>query len=88
MYLNQPRQMAACFRRVVALDPNHPAGHYHLAAALCALDQIEQAAVSLSRAIQLGHSPDPELIRTLQRKLAAQPSTPAEGARKETPTPE
>lgn len=65
MYLGQTEAMAACFERVLALDPVNAGGHYHLAAALYALGQIDAARPHLNLALALGYPPQPELVRAI-----------------------
>ena len=74
LYLGQPAEMATCFERVVAVDPDSAGGHYHLAVALLALERPQESRASLSRAMELGYSPQPDFIRELAREGA--PSVP------------
>jgi predicted Zn-dependent protease len=85
MYLKQAEEMAACFQRVVALDPRHASGQYHLAVALLELGRVQEAAMSMLRARELGFSPQPDFIRALQRKLAAKSSPPEKEGAKSNP---
>ena len=85
LYLKQPEEMVDCFRRVLELQPNHPGANYHLAVGLVELDQLEQAQLYLAKARALGYSPEAGLLKALQRKLAAKPSTPTAGAAKDNP---
>ncbi|RLB58996.1 MAG: hypothetical protein DRI34_03240 [Deltaproteobacteria bacterium] len=67
LYLEQPEQMVECFGRVVELDPQHGAGHYHLAIALHALGRTPQAYLHYRRCLQLGHSPGADFIREMEK---------------------
>jgi tetratricopeptide (TPR) repeat protein len=67
MYLGQGEDMLRCFERVVELDPSSAGGVYHLAVAQFELGRVPQARESLARAMHLGFSPQPELLRALER---------------------
>ena len=69
LYLRQPEDLVACMRRVLEIDPNHAAGHYHLAVGLLAIDDLEGAQAALTQATHLGHSPAPEFLKALERKI-------------------
>jgi Flp pilus assembly protein TadD len=82
MYLKDEEAMLASFERVVELRPDHPAGVYHLAVAQLAVGQVTEARRSLTRATELGHSPAPEFIRTLEKEERNQKLPPDDGATK------
>jgi tetratricopeptide (TPR) repeat protein len=67
LYLGDAQGLLDCCRRVIELDPEHAAGHYHLAVALLALDRPAEARQALGRAMALGHRPTPEFLRGLER---------------------
>jgi len=68
MYLGQPKRMLTCFQRVVELDPSHPAGTYHLAVAQLAAKKLEEARATLAKAMKLGYSPEPKLLKAIERE--------------------
>jgi superkiller protein 3 len=74
MYLGDAEKMVACFERVLELDPGNAAGHYHLAVALQALGQSEEARTLLAKAIGLGYSPDPSFVKALEQEAEKVPS--------------
>ena len=82
MYLGNKAEMLACFERVTELDPNHPSGTYHQAVALLALDRVAEARAKVTRASELGHSPQADFIRTLERAERKLTSSPDKGATK------
>jgi tetratricopeptide (TPR) repeat protein len=71
LYQNEPEQMVACFRRVIALDESHGGGHYHLAVGLLALGQREEAKKELSIAMKLGYKPEPTFLKALDKEKGA-----------------
>lgn len=94
MYLGQPDEMLTCFQRVVELDPSHPAGTYHLAVAQLAAKQLEEAQATLTKAMQLGYSPEPKLLKALElekteraEKAADKTSNPDSGSDQDNKTP-
>jgi cytochrome c-type biogenesis protein CcmH/NrfG len=76
LYLGQAREMTDCFERVLELEPNHAAGHYYLAVGLLELGRTDEAVVSLQRATALGHSPQPDFLRAVERALAEAQDAP------------
>ena len=76
LYLGQAEEMAGCFRRVIELDPSNAGGHYHLAVALNALGKVEEAVVSMETSRELGYSPDPKLIKAIDKALNPAPEPP------------
>ncbi|MDJ0763337.1 MAG: tetratricopeptide repeat protein [Myxococcota bacterium] len=68
LYLEEKEEMVACFERVVALDDSHAAGHYYLAVGLLSLNREEEARVALSKAVQLGYKPQPDILKALNNK--------------------
>ena len=71
LYLNEPEQMVDCFRRVIALDETHGAGHYHLAVGLLAIGDREGAKKELSIAMELGYKPEPTFLKAFEEKKPA-----------------
>ncbi len=69
LYLKQPAEMIACFRRVIALDPHHAAGHYYLAVGLLAAQVVDEAQAALARATTLGYSAPPEFLKAMDQAL-------------------
>ena len=69
LYLKEAEEMVACFRRVLDIDPDHAAGRYHLAVGLLEIGDVAGAQAALERATALGHSPAPEFLKALDRKL-------------------
>ncbi len=67
LYLGEAAEMAACFERVVALEPRHAGGHYYMAVAQNALGNMEGARWHLAVAMELGFKPEPELLRALEK---------------------
>ena len=67
LYLGEIQKEVACFRRVVQLDPKNAGGHYHLAVGLFAAGEVDEARVSFAVSLQLGWSPDPGLMKALER---------------------
>jgi len=67
LYLGQAEEVVRCNRRVIELDPDHPAGHYFLAVGLLATQHLDEARLELARAMELGHRPQPEFLRALER---------------------
>jgi len=68
LYLGEPEPMLACFERVVELDPSHPGGTYHLAVAQLAAKQVDEAQVTLAKAMQLGYQPEPQFLKALEKQ--------------------
>jgi Flp pilus assembly protein TadD len=71
LYLGQAKEMVGCFERVLAIDANHPGGNYHLAVGLLALGRVPEARMSFNKARELGHSPQPEFLKALEREEQA-----------------
>jgi tetratricopeptide (TPR) repeat protein len=71
LYMAEVAPLVECCRRVVALDPNHPAGHYFLAVGLLAQGNVAGAREAVSRATALGHRPQPDFLRRLEQAESA-----------------
>lgn len=67
LYKGEAEETTACFQRVVELDREHAAGHYHLAVGLNALGRTQEAQMSMITAQCLGYTPEPELMRALEK---------------------
>lgn len=70
LYLGDGPAVVACNREVLRLDPNHPAAHYYLAVGLLATGEQDAARRALARAMELGHMPTPEFLKSLERSDA------------------
>ena len=66
LYLGDTEGVLKSYRRVVELDPSHPAGRYYHAVGLLAAGRVPEATEELGRAKALGHSPAPEFVRALK----------------------
>lgn len=67
LYSNQPEKMLPCFQTALELKPDHAAAHYYVAVGLLATGDALGAGQELTRATELGHTPEPEFIRALDR---------------------
>ncbi len=73
LYLNDPENLVACCQRVLELDRNHAAAHYHTAIGYMALGNAGAAERHLGKAIELGHLPTQDFVKAMeqaQRKKA------------------
>lgn len=68
LYLGDGDGVVRCYRKVLELDPRHPAGHYYLAVGLLATGHVEQARRAAATAMELGHRPSPEFLRSLEKE--------------------
>jgi len=75
LYLGDAEGVVRCYRKVLELDPRHPAAHYYLAVGLLATGHVEQARRAAATAMELGHRPSPEFLRSLE-KHANRTATP------------
>ncbi len=71
LYLGDADGLVECNRRVLELEPDHPAGNYFLAVGLMAQNQVPEARFYLERAMRLGHRPTPEFLRAMERSPEA-----------------
>lgn len=76
LYLGNGEGVVRCYRKVLELDSRHPAGHYYLAVGLLATGHVEQARRAAATAMELGHRPSPEFLRSLEKE-SQQPATSA-----------
>ncbi len=67
LYLGDADGLVACNRRVLELEPDHPAANYFLAVGLLAQGKAAEARFYLERAMRLGHRPTPEFLRAMER---------------------
>ena len=67
LYLGDADGLVACNRKVLELEPDHPAGNYFLAVGLLAQKKVPEARFYLERAMRLGHRPTPEFLRAMER---------------------
>jgi len=75
MYLGQSEDMLDCFRTASKLDSEHPGGQYHLAVALFAVGQVDEARIWLNRALAAGYAAEPEFLRAIERHRGGQVAT-------------
>ncbi len=57
MYKGDTKEMLACFRRVLDIDPENAGGHYHMAVGLHAEGKLEEAQQALAIAVARGYTP-------------------------------
>ncbi len=67
LYLGESDKVVLCNRKVLELEPNHPAATYFLAVGLLAQGKVSEARFYMERAMRLGHRPTPEFMRALER---------------------
>lgn len=67
LYLGDPEGVVRSCLRVLEIDPDHAAGCYFLAVGLLATGDVERARQAAARAKALGHSPDPDFLRALEK---------------------
>ena len=75
LYLNDPENLVHCNERVIELNRDHGAAHYHAAVGRLALGNLGAAERYLGRAIELGHQPTQDFMKAVekaQRKKATQ----------------
>lgn len=70
LYLGDAEGLVKCNRRVLELEPDHPAGNYFLAVGLMAQKKVAEARFFMERAMRLGHRPTPEFLRAMERSDA------------------
>jgi len=76
LYLREVEEMLSCFRLVLELDPDHGAGHYYHAVGLLESGDVDAARSALDRAAKLGHSPQPEFLKALERRSSSKSACP------------
>ncbi len=67
LYLGDADGVVQCNRKVLELEPDHPAGNYFLAVGLMAQKKVAEARFYMERAMRLGHRPTPEFLRAMER---------------------
>jgi len=67
LYLNDPQNLIRCNKRVIELDGNNGAAHYHAAVGHLALDNLGAAERYLGRAIELGHQPTQDFVKAMEK---------------------
>ncbi len=79
LYLGDGEAMVACFRRALALEPNHAACEYYLAVGLLATGAVAESRLHLDAAVAGGFSPVPEFLKALE-KAEGRPAQPGQEA--------
>ncbi len=77
LYLNDPENLVRCNERVIELQRDNGAAHYHAAIGHLALGNLGAAERFLGRAIELGHQPTQDFMKAIdkaQRQKAHQQS--------------
>ena len=67
LYLNEPDNLVRCNKRVIELDGDNGAAHYHVAVGHLAMDNFGAAERYLGRAIELGHQPTQDFVKALEK---------------------
>lgn len=67
LYQGDSDGLVRCNRRVLELEPDHPAGSYFLAVGLLAQKNTKEARFYMERATRLGHRPTPEFLKAMER---------------------
>ena len=67
LYLNDPENLVECCQRVIELDRDHAAAHYHAAVGYMALKNIGASERHLARAIELGHRPTQDFVKAMEK---------------------
>jgi Flp pilus assembly protein TadD len=68
LYQGNAKEVVASFRKVLELEPRNGGGHYYLAVGLHADGQTDEARASLGKAVALGHTPEPEFMKAMERQ--------------------
>lgn len=76
LYKGEAKDVVKSFRKVIDLEPANAAGHYFLAVGLHADGKIDAARSSLGRAMALGYSPEPEFLKAMENRGAAEGTAP------------
>ncbi len=66
LYLGDSDALVRCNRKVLELEPDHPAGNYFLAVGLLAQNSGKEARFYMERAARLGHRPTPEFLKAME----------------------
>ena len=67
LYLNDPENLVRCNEKVIELDRENAAAHYHAAVGHLALDNFGAAQRYLGRAIELGHQPTQDFVKAMEK---------------------
>ena len=67
LYLNRPKDLLRCNERVIELDGDNGAAHYHSAVGHLAMDNLGAAERYLGRAIELGHQPTHDFVKAMEK---------------------
>jgi tetratricopeptide (TPR) repeat protein len=67
LYLNDPQNLVRCNERVLELDRGNGAAHYYAAVGSLALDDLGAAERHLGRAIELGHQPNQDFVKAMEK---------------------
>ena len=67
LYRGDPESVVQSCVRILEIDPEHAAGCYFLAVGLLATGDVERARQAAAQAKALGHSPDPDFLRALEK---------------------
>lgn len=66
LYLSDSENLVRSNRRMLELEPDHPAGNYFLAVGLMAQKNTKEANFYMERATRLGHRPTPEFLKAME----------------------
>ena len=67
LYLNEPENLVRCNERVIELDGDNGAAHYHAAVGHLAMDNLGATERYLGRAIELGHQPTQDFVKAMEK---------------------
>jgi len=67
LYLNDPKNLVRCNEKVIELDGDNGAAHYHAAVGHLAMDNMGAAERYLGRAIELGHQPTQDFVKAMEK---------------------
>jgi len=67
LYLNDPENLVHCNERVIELNRDYGAAHYHAAVGHLALGNLGAAERYLGRAIELGHQPTQDFMKAVEK---------------------
>lgn len=76
LYKKDARGLVNAMQQVLKLERDNAAAHYYAAVGLLELKELGKAKRHMARALELGHQPEPEFLRALER---AQPQGPHAG---------
>jgi tetratricopeptide (TPR) repeat protein len=67
LYLNDPKNLVRCNEKVIELDGDNGAAHYHAAVGHLAMDNMGAAERYLGRAIELGPQPTQDFVKAMEK---------------------